>query len=136
MYDPTTVPRRNSRDEVAEQVRAVFDQYDNEDFDLGIKQFMLEQKVKAVSVAERSGLTPWAQHVLHEACRIRQAARLMCTAPDRSSRSAGVLKPMATKGKRASWSMRKQQIKGRRGPMRYGAVALPFRCKPRNVWPP
>ena len=91
MYDPTTVPRRNSRDEVAEQVRAVFDQYDNEDFDLGIKQFMLEQKVKAVSGAE------WADPLgatrtccTRHAAFARQPGRLMCTAPDRSSRSAGV----------------------------------------------
>ncbi|KXZ53715.1 hypothetical protein GPECTOR_6g632 [Gonium pectorale] len=52
---PQDVPNRNSRQEVAEQVRAILDQYDREDFDLGIKQFMLEAKVKAKLEAASRG---------------------------------------------------------------------------------
>ncbi len=40
--------------QVADQIRAILEQYDREDFDLGIKQFMLEAKVKAVR--PRAGL--------------------------------------------------------------------------------
>ncbi|GLI67098.1 hypothetical protein VaNZ11_011303 [Volvox africanus] len=52
---PDDVPNRNSRQEVAEQVKAIMDQYDREDFDLGIKQFMLEAKVKAKLEAASRG---------------------------------------------------------------------------------
>ncbi|KAG2495020.1 hypothetical protein HYH03_006952 [Edaphochlamys debaryana] len=52
---PAEVPNRNSRQEVAEQIRAILDQYDREDFDLGIKQFMLEAKVKAKLEAASRG---------------------------------------------------------------------------------
>ncbi|KAG2437047.1 hypothetical protein HYH02_011309 [Chlamydomonas schloesseri] len=52
---PGDVPNRNSRGQVAEQVRAILDQYDREDFDLGIKQFMLEAKVKAKLEAASRG---------------------------------------------------------------------------------
>ncbi|GLC69378.1 ATP-dependent zinc metalloprotease FTSH 1 [Pleodorina starrii] len=52
---PEDVPNRNSRQEVAEQIRAIIDQYDREDFDLGIKQFMLEAKVKAKLEAASRG---------------------------------------------------------------------------------
>ncbi|GIL84930.1 hypothetical protein Vretimale_9765 [Volvox reticuliferus] len=52
---PDDVPNRNSRQEVAEQIKAIIDQYDREDFDLGIKQFMLEAKVKAKLEAASRG---------------------------------------------------------------------------------
>ena len=47
VYDPTDVPVRHSKREIAEQLEALYSQYDNEDFDLGIKQFMIEQKIQA-----------------------------------------------------------------------------------------
>jgi cell division protease FtsH len=47
VYSPTDVPGRLSREDTAALLRAVMDQYDDEDFDLAIKQFMVEQQVKA-----------------------------------------------------------------------------------------
>ncbi|KAG1666581.1 hypothetical protein FOA52_000548 [Chlamydomonas sp. UWO 241] len=47
VYDPSDVPVRHTRREIAEQLEALYLQYDNEDFDLGIKQFMIEQAIQA-----------------------------------------------------------------------------------------
>lgn len=47
VYDPSDVPVRHSKREIAEQLEALYSQYDNEDFDLGIKQFMIEQQIQA-----------------------------------------------------------------------------------------
>ncbi len=48
VYDPADVPVRHTRREIAEQLDALYNQYDNEDFDLGIKQFMIEQAIQQV----------------------------------------------------------------------------------------
>lgn len=37
--------------QLAEQLHAIMNQYDNEDFDLGIKQFMIEQAIQQVTWA-------------------------------------------------------------------------------------
>jgi cell division protease FtsH len=37
---------RLDRGEIYTQVNAILNQYDNEDFDLGIKQFMIEQAIQ------------------------------------------------------------------------------------------
>ena len=42
------VPVRHSKREIGEQLEALYDQYDAEDFDLGIKQFMIEQAIQQV----------------------------------------------------------------------------------------
>ena len=39
---------RHSKREVGEQLEALYNQYDAEDFDLGIKQFMIEQAIQQV----------------------------------------------------------------------------------------
>ena len=41
---------RHSKREVGEQLEALYNQYDAEDFDLGIKQFMIEQAIQQVCV--------------------------------------------------------------------------------------
>lgn len=46
LYDPNDIPKRMNKSELAEQLNAIMDQYDNEDFDLGIKQFMIEQAIQ------------------------------------------------------------------------------------------
>ena len=46
VYDPNDVPIRKSRAEIYTQINALLNQYDNEDFDLGIKQFMMEQAIQ------------------------------------------------------------------------------------------
>lgn len=38
VYDPADVPIRHTKRDIAEQLEALYLQYDNEDFDLGIKQ--------------------------------------------------------------------------------------------------
>jgi hypothetical protein len=47
VYNPADVPVRHTRREIAEQLEVLYLQYDNEDFDLGIKQFMIEQAIQA-----------------------------------------------------------------------------------------
>ena len=37
--------------QLADQLNAIMDQYDNEDFDLGIKQFMIEQAIQQVRLS-------------------------------------------------------------------------------------
>ncbi len=56
-------PPASPAPQVAEQIRSIIDQYDREDFDLGIKQFMLEAKVKAVGVPP--GCRPSVSPPLH-----------------------------------------------------------------------
>lgn len=46
MYDPDSVPERLSKPEVYNAIHALMNQYDMEDFDLGIKQFMIEQAIQ------------------------------------------------------------------------------------------
>mmetsp|Transcript_3123 Transcript_3123/g.6809 ORF Transcript_3123/g.6809 Transcript_3123/m.6809 type:complete len:1041 (+) Transcript_3123:95-3217(+) len=46
VYDPADVPLRRSKTQIAEQLNAIMNQYDAEDFDLGIKQFMIEQAIQ------------------------------------------------------------------------------------------
>ncbi|KAI8464373.1 MAG: hypothetical protein J3K34DRAFT_526266 [Monoraphidium minutum] len=46
VYAPQDVPGRLSRGQLYAQVDAIMNQYDNEDFDLGIKQFMIEQAIQ------------------------------------------------------------------------------------------
>jgi cell division protease FtsH len=48
VHDPSDVPIRHTKREIAEQLEALYDQYDMEDFDLGIKQFMIEQAIQQV----------------------------------------------------------------------------------------
>jgi hypothetical protein len=47
VYDPADVPIRHTKRDIAEQLEALYLQYDNEDFDLGIKQYMIEQAIQA-----------------------------------------------------------------------------------------
>jgi cell division protease FtsH len=47
VYSPSDVPGRLSKEDARALLRAMLDQYDDEDFDLAIKQFMVEQQVKA-----------------------------------------------------------------------------------------
>jgi len=46
VYDPRAVQPRMSKPELADTLQAILDQYDNEDFDLGIKQYMIEQAIQ------------------------------------------------------------------------------------------
>lgn len=46
MYDPDDVPERLSKPELYQAIHAIMNQYDMEDFDLGIKQFMIEQAIQ------------------------------------------------------------------------------------------
>ena len=55
VYDPRDVPKRLSREEIGSQLHSIKNQYDNEDFDLGIKQFMIEQSIQAVSALYNHG---------------------------------------------------------------------------------
>lgn len=50
-YTPSDVPVRHTKRQIAEQLEALYAQYDNEDFDLGIKQFMVEQAIQQVGRA-------------------------------------------------------------------------------------
>lgn len=52
--------------QLAETLYAIMSQYDNEDFDLGIKQFMIEQAIQQVGTGSTwDGARRWAQAV-HE----------------------------------------------------------------------
>lgn len=46
VYDPNDVPVRKSRGEIYTQIHALLNQYRKMNFDLGIKQFMMEQDVQ------------------------------------------------------------------------------------------
>ena len=48
VIDPRDVPVRHTKREVGNQLEALYDQYDAEDFELGIKQFMIEQAIQQV----------------------------------------------------------------------------------------
>lgn len=49
VVDPAVVPNRNSREDIHETLKAVMGQYDDDDFEMGIKQVMIEAQIKAVS---------------------------------------------------------------------------------------
>ncbi|MEW5306932.1 MAG: hypothetical protein WDW36_009362 [Sanguina aurantia] len=47
VVDPRVVPNRNSREDIHETLKAVMGQYDEDDFEMGIKQVMIEAQIKA-----------------------------------------------------------------------------------------
>jgi len=46
VYDPGSVQPRMSKSELADTLQAIMNQYDDENFDLGIKQFMIERAIQ------------------------------------------------------------------------------------------
>ncbi|MEW5314311.1 MAG: hypothetical protein WDW38_005819 [Sanguina aurantia] len=55
VVDPAVVPNRNSREDIHETLKAVMGQYDDDDFEMGIKQVMIEAQIKAKMEAGGGG---------------------------------------------------------------------------------
>jgi hypothetical protein len=53
VYDPRDVPVRKTKAEIYQQINSIMNQYDDEDFDLGIKQFLMEDAIE--QAAESAG---------------------------------------------------------------------------------